>query len=121
MHKFEYYDPKQGKHVPLRNTSDFGRDILWHAIGGGFIHLERATRIDEEGNKVTFRPEEAPDIQPLRKYIADTLRLLISKSIDLYFASERPASWMSSSSISRSPVPASRTRDYISSSSRPNT
>ncbi len=89
VHKFEYYDPKQGKHVPLRNTSDFGRDILWHAIGGGFIHLERATRIDEEGNKVTFRPEEAPDIQPLRKYIADTLRLLISKSIDLYFASEK--------------------------------
>ena len=89
MHKFEYYDSKKGKYVPLKNTSDFSKDILWHAIGGGLIHLERATRIDEKGNKVTFRPNEAPDIQPLRKYIADTLRLLVSKSIDLYFASEK--------------------------------
>ena len=35
-----------------------------------------------------FNIEDAPDIQPLRKYIADTLRLLISKSLDLYFASD---------------------------------
>jgi hypothetical protein len=34
-------------------------------------------------------PAEAPDIQPLRKYITDTLRLLVSKSIDLFFASEK--------------------------------
>ena len=88
MNKFECYDPKQGKYVPMRNTDVFNKSILWHAIGGGFIHLERAKRTNEEGQKVTFRPDEAPDIQPLRKYIADTLRLLVSKSIDLYFASE---------------------------------
>jgi len=88
MNKFECYDPKQGKHVPMKNTDYFNKNILWHAIGGGFIHLERATRVNENNEKVMFRPDEAPDIQPLRKYIADTLRLLISKSIDLYFASE---------------------------------
>ena len=88
MNKFECYDPKQGKYVPMKNTDVFNKSILWHAIGGGFIHLERAKRTNEEGQKVTFRPDEAPDIQPLRKYIADTLRLLVSKSIDLYFASE---------------------------------
>ena len=89
MNKFECFDPKLGKHVPLKSTSEFNNNILSPAIGGGFIHLERATRINEDGKKVTFRPDEAPDIQPLRKYIADTLRLLISKSIDLYFASEK--------------------------------
>ena len=89
MNKFECYDPKLGKHVPMKSTHEFNTNILSPAIGGGFIHLERATRIDEDGKKVTFRPDEAPDIQPLRKYIADTLRLLISKSIDLYFASEK--------------------------------
>lgn len=89
MNKFECFDPKLGKHVLLKSTSEFNNNILSPAIGGGFIHLERATRIDEDGKKVTFRPDEAPDIQPLRKYIADTLRLLISKSIDLYFASEK--------------------------------
>ena len=88
MNKFEYYDPKKGKHVPLKSTYDFNVNILSPAIGGGFIHLERATRMNEDGKKVTFRPDEAPDIQPLRKYIADTLRLLVSKAIDLYFASE---------------------------------
>ena len=89
MNKFECYDPKLGKHVPMKSTHEFNTNILSPAIGGGFIHLERATRIDEDGKKVTFRPDEAPDIQPLRKYIADTLRLLISKSIDLFFASEK--------------------------------
>ena len=89
MNKFECFDPKLGKHVPLKSTSEFNNNILSPAIGGGFIHLERATRINEDGKNVTFRPDEAPDIQPLRKYIADTLRLLISKSIDLYFASEK--------------------------------
>ena len=88
MNKFECYDPKQGKYIPMKNTDDFNKNILWHAIGGGFIHLERATRTNEYKEKVMFRPDESPDIQPLRKYIADTLRLLISKSIDLYFASE---------------------------------
>ena len=88
MHKFECYDPKQGRYVPLESTYDFNTNILSHAIGGGFIHLERASRINENGDKVVFNPREAPDIQPLRKYIADTLRLLVSKAIDLYFASE---------------------------------
>ena len=89
MNKFEYYDPKQGKYVPLKNTSDFGKNVLWYAIGGGFIHLERATRINEEGKKVTFHMEDAPDIGPLRKYIADTLRLFVAKAIDLFEASEK--------------------------------
>lgn len=88
MNKFECYDPKLGKYIPMKNTDEFNKNILWHAIGGGFIHLERATRTNEYKEKVMFRPNEAPDIQPLRKYIADTLRLLVSKSIDLYFASE---------------------------------
>ena len=88
MNKFEYYDPKQGKYVPLKSTSDFSQNCLWHAIGGGLIHLERATHINENGDKVTFNTRKSPDIQPLRKYIADTLRLLVSKAIDLYFASE---------------------------------
>ena len=88
MNKFEYYDQKQGSYVPLKSTHDFNINILSPAIGGGFIHLERATRVNENGDKVTFRPDNAPDIQPLRKYIADTLRLLVSKAIDLYFASE---------------------------------
>ena len=88
MNKFEYYDPKQGKYVPLKSTGDFSQNCLWHAIGGGLIHLERATHINENGDKVTFNTRKSPDIQPLRKYIADTLRLLVSKAIDLYFASE---------------------------------
>ena len=88
MNKFECYDPKLGKYIPMKNTDEFNKNILWHAIGGGFIHLERATRTNEYKEKVMFRPDEAPDIQPLRKYIADTLRLLVSKSIGLYFASE---------------------------------
>ena len=88
MHKFECYDPKQGRYVPLESTYDFNNNILSPAIGGGFIHLERATRINENGDKVAFNSRQAPDIQPLRKYIADTLRLLVSKAIDLYFASE---------------------------------
>ena len=88
MNKFEYYDPKRGRYVPLESTYDFNTNILSPAIGGGFIHLERATRINENGDKVVFNPRQAPDIQPLRKYIADTLRLLVSKAIDLYFASE---------------------------------
>ena len=88
MNKFEYYDPKQGRYIPLGSTYDFNTNILSPAIGGGFIHLERATRINENGDKVAFNSREAPDIQPLRKYIADTLRLLVFKAIDLYFASE---------------------------------
>ncbi|MBQ6669716.1 MAG: hypothetical protein IJM72_06640 [Deltaproteobacteria bacterium] len=88
MNKFQYYDPKQGKYVSLKSTSDFSRDILWHAIGGGLLHLERATRINESGKKVPFSPGEAPDIAPLRKYIADTLRLFVTKAIDLFDASE---------------------------------
>ena len=88
MNKFECYDPKQGKHVPMKSTDEFSKNILWHAIGGGFIHLERATRTDENGKKVKFNVADAPEIQPLRKYIADTLRLLVSKALDLYFASE---------------------------------
>ena len=88
MNKFEYYDPKQGKYVPLKSTGDFSQNCLWHAIGGGLIHLERATHVNENGDKVTFNTRKSPDIQPLRKYIADTLRLLVSKAIDLYFASE---------------------------------
>ena len=88
MNKFEYYDPKQSKYVPLKSTGDFSQNCLWHAIGGGLIHLERATHINENGDKVTFNTRKSPDIQPLRKYIADTLRLLVSKAIDLYFASE---------------------------------
>ena len=89
MHKFEYYDSKKGKYVPMTNTSDFSKDILWHAIGGGLLHLERATRLNEDGKAVTFSMADAPDIKPLRKYIADTIRLLVSKAIDLYFASEK--------------------------------
>ena len=89
MNKFEYYDPKKGEYVPMKSTYDFNVKVLSPAIGGGFIHLERATRLNEDGKKVTFSPAEAPDIQPLRKYIADTLRLLVSKSIDLFFASEK--------------------------------
>ena len=88
MTKFEYYDPKQGKYVPLKSTSEFNMNILSPAIGSGFIHLEWAYRVNENGDKVTFNVREAPDIQPLRKYIADTLRLLAFKAIDLYFASE---------------------------------
>jgi hypothetical protein len=88
MHKFECYDPKKGKYVPIANTYDFNMAVLSPAIGGGFIHLERATRINEEGKEVAFSLADAPTIQPLRKYIANTLRLLVSKAIDLYFASE---------------------------------
>ena len=91
MHKFECYDSKKGKYVPVASTYDFNVSVLSPAIGGGFIHLERATRINEKGKEVAFSTADAPDIKPLRKYIADTLHLLISKAIDLYFASEEAA------------------------------
>ena len=88
MNKFECYDPKRGKYVPMKSTHDFNMNVLSSAIGGGFIHLERATRTNENGKEVVFSVADAPDIKPLRKYITDTLRLLVSKAIDLYFASE---------------------------------
>ncbi len=75
---FQYYDSKSGRFVKLDNTYTYQNDVLWHRIGGGLLHLERAA----------FRQNESEDIAPLRKYIVDNLRLFVMKSIDTYFAAK---------------------------------
>ncbi len=75
--KFQYYDSKQGKFIPLTSTKTYS-DYLWNRVGKGLLHLERAN----------FRMDSSDDIQPLRKYVVDNLRLFVKKSIDTYFAAK---------------------------------
>ena len=76
MNKFQYFDDKKQEFVPLRSRDDYQNKFLFPKIGGGLLHLERAK----------FDVKESPTIAPLRKYVADNLRMLVTKSIDLYFA-----------------------------------
>lgn len=76
---FQYYDDKAKKFVPLENTYKYQNEVLWHKIGGGLLHLERAK----------FRTNESDDIAPLRKYIVDNLRLFVMKSIDTFFEAKK--------------------------------
>lgn len=76
MNKFQYFDDKQQKFVQLRNRDDYQNKYLFPKLGGGLLHLDRAK----------FDVDKSPTIAPLRKYVADNLRLLVTKSIDLYFA-----------------------------------
>ena len=76
--KFQYYDAKSGRFVEMKDTFKYQNEVLWHKLGGGLLHLERAA----------FRQNESEDIAPLRKYIVDNARLFVMKSIDTYFAAK---------------------------------
>jgi len=75
--KFEYRDPATHEFVPLKGTAGYST-FLSTQIAGGLIHLDRAP----------FREEESNSVESLRKYIVDTLKLFVMKTIDLYFESK---------------------------------
>ncbi|MBR5998268.1 MAG: hypothetical protein IK027_04100 [Deltaproteobacteria bacterium] len=75
MNKFQFRDPATGEYKELAGTADFSNKVLWHALGGEFIHLERAS----------FREKESDDIEPLKKYISQTVQLFAQKMVDVYF------------------------------------
>lgn len=74
---FQYYDTKSAKFLTY-NPSTYQNDVLWHKLGGGLLHLERAK----------FRSGESEDIAPLRKYIVENTFLFVKKSIDCYVAAK---------------------------------
>ena len=79
--RFQFRMPgsKEGDYQPLNgNLGDFEHGFnhqLFLALGGELIHTERA-HFDSSGT----------DIEPLKKYIAQTIQLFAQKMVDVYLA-----------------------------------
>lgn len=76
--RFEFRMPGSGKndYQPFDGDVDPEHGFnnqLFNALGGEFIHTERA-HFDRKGT----------DIEPLKKYIAQTIQLFVQKMVDVY-------------------------------------
>lgn len=77
MVKFQIRSDKEKGYVDLKNTAGFQNGYLWHSLGGELLHLERA--------KFSMLNTDCDDIEPLKKYIHDTVQLFAMKMVDCYF------------------------------------
>ena len=77
-HKFEYRDPATGEYKPLSGDA-FQNKVLWNALGGELIHTERAH----------FSRTDSDDVEPLKKYVWQTVQLFAQKMVDIYFEAKQ--------------------------------
>ena len=71
---FQFRDPATGKYQPLTDLAEFNRTVLSPKLGDSLVHTERAE----------FDITTDDDIEPVKKYIHDTLRFFATKFVDVY-------------------------------------
>lgn len=74
---FEYYDAKEDKFKPFGKGQNF-EFYLFRRLGGNVLHPDRCS----------FVAGQSHSIEPLKQYIVNTVRFLVTKAIDNYFAAK---------------------------------
>lgn len=75
--RFEFKNPDTGKYMKIESDKDLRElgQLLWKRLGGTLIHTER----------VNLDAKNSTSIEPLKKYIMDTIKMFVMKGIDTYF------------------------------------
>lgn len=79
--RFEFKDPATGKYYSLSNSDDLNNlnQQIWRRCGGTLIHTER----------VLIDLRFGTSIEPLKKYIVNTIKMFVMKGIDTYLEAKR--------------------------------
>lgn len=82
---FLYKNLDTGKYEPLVHFGALGRNSLNKLFGESMLHPERAKgQYNDPDKEVWFDLEKEEDIEPVKKYILNTVRGFVKKQIDVY-------------------------------------
>ena len=82
---FLYKNLTTGKYEPLVHFGALGRNTLNKLFGESMLHAERTKgKYNDPGKLEMFDLEKEEDIEPVKKYILNTVRNFVKKQIDVY-------------------------------------